>query len=443
VRSSRRLRIALATLLICTVVVGGIQIALAANSTDQVHVVAYFENSNGIFAGDQVRILGVPVGKIDAIEPQPQRVKISFWYDRKYHVPADAKAVILSPSLVTARTIQLTPAYTGGPMMADGTTIPQSRTLVPVEFDELRTQLQRLTDTLQPTQPGGTSTLGQFVNTAADNLRGQGANLRDTVIKLSQAFSILGDHSNDLFTTIRNLSVLVSALESSADLTRQLNNNLAGVTSLLADDPNKIDKALVDLNAAVGDARTFVAENREAIGTTFDKLAPVTQAVQDSMGSIKQLLHAAPTTLANFANIYQPAQGALSGILALPNFNNPISFICGAIQAASRLNFEQSAKLCVQYLAPIVKNRQYNFLPLGVNPFVGAQARPNEITYSEDWLRPDYQPPASPPLQSDQPPPPAAATSGGPDAPLAAEATTTDPAAGLPGMMLPPGVTGP
>jgi len=193
VRSSRRLRIALATLLICTVVVGGIQIALAANSTDQVHVVAYFENSNGIFAGDQVRILGVPVGKIDAIEPQPQRVKISFWYDRKYHVPADAKAVILSPSLVTARTIQLTPAYTGGPMMADGTTIPQSRTLVPVEFDELRTQLQRLTDTLQPTQPGGTSTLGQFVNTAADNLRGQGANLRDTVIKLSQAFSILGD----------------------------------------------------------------------------------------------------------------------------------------------------------------------------------------------------------------------------------------------------------
>jgi len=433
----------LATLLICTVVVGGIQIALAANSTDQVHVVAYFENSNGIFAGDQVRILGVPVGKIDAIEPQPQRVKISFWYDRKYHVPADAKAVILSPSLVTARTIQLTPAYTGGPMMADGTTIPQSRTLVPVEFDELRTQLQRLTDTLQPTQPGGTSTLGQFVNTAAENLRGQGANLRDTVIKLSQAFSILGDHSNDLFTTIRNLSVLVSALESSADLTRQLNNNLAGVTSLLADDPNKIDKALVDLNAAVGDARTFVAENREAIGTTFDKLAPVTQAVQDSMGSIKQLLHAAPTTLANFANIYQPAQGALSGILALPNFNNPISFICGAIQAASRLNFEQSAKLCVQYLAPIVKNRQYNFLPLGVNPFVGAQARPNEITYSEDWLRPDYQPPASPPLQSDQPPPPAAATSGGPDAPLAAEATTTDPAAGLPGMMLPPGVTGP
>ena len=54
---------------------------------------------------------------------------------------------------------------------------------------------------------------------------------------------------------------------------------------------------------------------------------------------------------------------------------------------------EQSAKLCVQYLAPIIKNRQFNFPPLGQNLFVGAQARPNEITYSEDWLRPDYIPP--------------------------------------------------
>ena len=81
----------------------------------------------------------------------------------------------------------------------------------------------------------------------------------------------------------------------------------------------------------------------------------------------------APTTLQNYVNIYQPAQGAASGVLAINNFANPITFLCGAIQAASRLGAEQSAKLCVQYLAPIIKNRQYNFPPLGQNLFVGAQ----------------------------------------------------------------------
>ena len=123
----------------------------------------------------------------------------------------------------------------------------------------------------------------------------------------------------------------------------------------------------------------------------------------------------------------------------LNNFANPITFLCGAIQAASRLGAEQSAKLCVQYLAPIVKNRQYNFLPLGLNVFVGASARPNEVTYSEDWMRPDYVPPQPVPPQ---PPPPAdvppSAPATGP--PLAAEAPVTPiPADGLPGLMVPPG----
>jgi phospholipid/cholesterol/gamma-HCH transport system substrate-binding protein len=91
----------------------------------------------------------------------------------------------------------------------------------------------------------------------------------------------------------------------------------------------------------------------------------------------------------------------------------------------------------VQYLAPIIKNRQYNFLPIGENLLVGPQARPNEITYSEDWMRPDYVPPRAP----DAAPAPAPLA-----APLAAEAPTpptpsqpTDPASGLPGLMVPPG----
>ena len=156
----------------------------------------------------------------------------------------------------------------------------------PLDFEGMLTgdaQLQKLTDSLQPTQPGGVSTLGAFINTTADNLRGQGANIRDTIIKLSQAFSALGDHSTDIFGTVKNLSILVSALQSSTDLMRQLNTNLAGVTALFANDPNEVANAVSDLNTAVGDVRSFVAENRESLGTTSDKLASVTNAVVDSL----------------------------------------------------------------------------------------------------------------------------------------------------------------
>ena len=438
---TRYVRTGLATLLTVLLIAGIVVASRSAGDTDRTHVVGYFADSNGIFAGDEVRILGVPVGKVDKIEPQAQHAKITFWFNGKYKVPADAKAAILSPALVSSRTIQLTPAYTGGPVMQDNAVIPQERTAVPVEWDDFRQQLQRLTETLQPTRPGGVSTLGAFINTAADNLRGQGANIRDSIIKLSQAFSALGDHSTDIFSTIKNLSILVSALQSSTDLMRQLNRNLASVTGLLAENPNAIGNAVSDINSVVGDVQSFVADNRESLGSTSDKLASVTTALNQSLDDIKQTLHIAPNAFQNFLNIYQPAQDTLAGVLAFNNFANPITFLCGAVQAASRLNAQQSSKLCAQYLAPIIKNRQYNFPPLGINPFVGAMARPNEVTYSEDWLRPDYIPPPGPNNAPASPSTAAAAIPAPPGmaAPFGAGARQTKPADGLPGIMMPPG----
>jgi phospholipid/cholesterol/gamma-HCH transport system substrate-binding protein len=442
-----KVRAALGATLVVLLVVSAAVLLYTPGSIAPTRVVAYFANTNGLFVGDEVRILGVPVGEINAIEPEPKRVKVTFSYDRKYRVPVNAAAVILSPSLVTARAIQLTPVYRGGPIMRSGTVIPEERTAVPVEWDDLRAQLQKLAKTLQPTEPGGVSTLGAFINSSAANLRGQGANIRESVIQLSQTFSALGDHSGDVFGTVKNLSKLVSALANSTDLMEQLNTNLASVTGLLANQPDEVAHATADLHTVIDQVTSFVNDNRESLGTTSDKLASISSAANDSIDDIKQTLHLLPNAFQNYMNIYQPAQSALTGALAINNFASPIQFICGGIQAAARLNSEQSAKLCVQYLAPIIKNRQYNFPPLGQNLFLGASARPNEITYSEDWMRPDYVPPAAPggppgsagstgsaPLTATQP--------SGPPMPAEAPAGAdqhTDPAQGLRGMMIPHG----
>lgn len=386
-RERGTLRLATALVLIATLVTAA-TLVTGLWHPRRTTFVAYFTNTNGLYTGDEVRILGVAVGTVDAIEPNAKNAKVTFSVDAQYPVPADVRAAILSPSLVSARAIQLVPAYSGGPKLEAGQSIPQDRTAVPVEWDDFRGQLEKLTDSLQPTVPGGASPLGAFVSTTAANLRGQGDTARETVIKLSQAASALGDHSTDIFSTVRNLQLLVSALSSSSDLLADFNTNLADVTGVLSSTPTEIADATRGLDSAIGDLRTFVAENREGIGTTIDHLGAITTALNDSRGDLKQVLHITPTVFQNFTNIYQPAQSAISGILAPVNFANTVQFICSAIEAASRMGFDQSSKLCIQYLAPIIKNRQYNYPPLGLNPFVGASARPNEITYSEEKLRP-------------------------------------------------------
>lgn len=439
-RRTRAVRIVTAIALVAIIAVALIVVVIPWGGTAKTTYVGYFANTNGLFVGDEVRIAGVAVGTVDKIEPRPTDSKVTLSVESRYPVPADAKAAILSPSLISARAIQLVPAYTSGPKLPPGSSIPLERTAVPVEWDDFRTQLEKLTETLQPTAPGGMSTLGEFINSTAANLRGQGDTARDTIIKLSQAISALGDHSTDIYSTIRNLQLLVSALYSSSELLASFNQNFASATAVLTNTPNEVGNAIKGLDRALSDLRGFVAENREGIGVTFDRLSSITTALNESRNDIKQVAHVAPSVFQNFVNIYQPAQGGLTGILALNNFADTVSFLCGAIEAASRRGADASSKLCVQYLAPIVKNRAYNFLPIGVNPFVGSQARPNEVTYSQDRLNP-YLPP--PPDAQQNPAPDAAAPSPA-DAPLPAEApapqaSATDPGLGLQGLMVPGG----
>jgi phospholipid/cholesterol/gamma-HCH transport system substrate-binding protein len=65
----RQARMVLATTLVLVLVAGVIVAMRAAGEAARTIVVAYFDNSNGVFAGDDVRIRGASVGKVLKIEP--------------------------------------------------------------------------------------------------------------------------------------------------------------------------------------------------------------------------------------------------------------------------------------------------------------------------------------------------------------------------------------
>lgn len=70
---------------------------------------AYFTQVKGLFEGDDVQVLGVPVGRITKITPEPGRVRVDFTYDADRAIPADAKAVVMAPSVVPVRNLTLAP----------------------------------------------------------------------------------------------------------------------------------------------------------------------------------------------------------------------------------------------------------------------------------------------------------------------------------------------
>src|ERR1700727_3280820 len=51
--------------------------------------IAYFPNTNGVYIGDEIRILGVAVGTIEKIEGQPSTASGRFTVETEDPVPAD------------------------------------------------------------------------------------------------------------------------------------------------------------------------------------------------------------------------------------------------------------------------------------------------------------------------------------------------------------------
>ena len=107
---------------------------------------AHFVSTTGLYEGDVVRVLGVNVGKVTKIEPRDRDTYVEMKIDSSVDVPADAKALIVAQSLVSARFVQLTPVYSGGEQMPNGGEIPIERTAVPVEWDEIKTELTKLSE---------------------------------------------------------------------------------------------------------------------------------------------------------------------------------------------------------------------------------------------------------------------------------------------------------
>ncbi|WP_067698753.1 MCE family protein [Nocardia jejuensis] len=388
-RVPRAARLAAAALV---VVVAGWLVFGLVTDVGKKHITAYFPSTTGLYKGDEVRVLGVKVGTIDSIEPGKDRVTVKLTVDRGIDLPADAKAVVISPSLVSARFVQLAPAYVSGPKMGDDASIPVEHTAVPVEWDDIKAELTKLSKALGPIGEDKQGSFGRVIDTAAANLgNGNAQAFRDTLKELSSTLNTLSDGRTDLFGTIRNLQQFVDVLSKSNDQIVQFGGRLASVSSVLANVSTDLGAGLDNLDIAVADVKRFLDSRGDALTEGVQRLGEATQVLADKKPELEKIMHSGPTALANFYQLYKPAQGTLTGALAAPNFANPIAFLCGAVEAVGANQSDQSAALCKQYLGPVLNSLAVNYPALLVNPATQQNAFPQQLTYSTPDLAAQVQ----------------------------------------------------
>ena len=325
---------------------------------DEHRLVAHFTRAVGVHEGSDVRVLGVRVGTVASVKPEGRTVRVELRYDAKQRIPAGALAVIVPPSIVSDRYVQLTPAYSGGPALADGADLPVDRTAAPMEIDDIYKALDDFNQALGPNGANADGALRDLIATGRANLEGNGDDLHDTLDGLSRALSTLSDGRQDLFGTVVNLQRFTTALAKSDQQVRAFNQRLADVAQQLAAERDDLAAALRSLATALADVSGFVRQNREALTSNVDALADITNVLVREQKAIIQILDVAPLALSNLNLAYNGASGTIDTRDNALGPYDPASYVCSLLVDAVPL--PQVPKECFA----LAQTLNANHLPL-------------------------------------------------------------------------------
>ncbi|WP_328602985.1 MCE family protein [Nocardia terrae] len=319
-------------------------------------ITADFDKSIGIYEGSDVRILGVPVGHVTKVTPKGDIVQVVMEVDRKYDIPADAKAAQITPSVVSDRYIQLAPVYKGGPKMGRNATIPKDRTATPVEVDRLYKSITDLSDALGPNGANKDGALNQLVRTSADNLSGNGEALGNSFTQLSKAANALSDSRNDIFDTVKNLQVFVQTLADNDAQVRTFNTQLASLAGFLSDERQTLGDALSLLSVALGDVARFIDDNRDLVQSNADALTKLTQTLADQRDDLAKALPLIPTALSNLINVHNGETGTLDMRPNFTDLQDPFGVICKMLDLGKLRPGDPKFDAISRQLGPILNN---------------------------------------------------------------------------------------
>ena len=306
-------------------------------------VTAHFDRAVAVYPGTDLRVMGVRIGEVTSVVPDGNSVRVEMTYDRQYKLPANAKAAVVTPTLVADRYVQVFPVYAKGPALADHGDIPLDRTQTPVELDRMYKALDDLSVTLGPKAGSTGGALNNLLSAGAKALDGNGALGAKTIRNLSAAADTFARNRGPLFDNVRSLAEITDTLAANDSTVQEFLQSLTSVSGQLAGEKDEFKQVLASLARVLGTVKGFVHENRETLGKDVDLLSSVLNRVDKQKDALGLVLQKGPLAMGNLALAFEPTTGTYgSRVQIAPGIQfRPDQFLCQTL-----INIGVSQSIC-------------------------------------------------------------------------------------------------
>ncbi|WP_232541450.1 MlaD family protein [Nocardia bovistercoris] len=326
----------LAILLLCAVTVVAYVVFFDPLRKTQSYC-AMMPDSIGLYAGSDVTMRGVRVGRVTALAPRGPKVRVEFEVDAAHPVQADAAATTVSDTVVADR--ELAVLNTGRDVNPWNPATCITRTLTPQSISRTLDAMARLSEQILGPESGGRDSLGRAITGMDKATRGTGAQINSIVVRLGQALeapdAAIGHlaGSVDAITSLSDAITthwgdITSMLSRMGPVLDQVNNELFTETVLILDGFARALPLFNDITTLFSDP----------IFATLDAAVPLVRFLSANVGSLREIIAMMPALAGAFVTVTDPGSGRTGLTYAPPQVAIPhgdAEQLCALVNAAS------------------------------------------------------------------------------------------------------------
>lgn len=243
-------------------------------------VAAYFADAGGLRTDNTVEVSGYPVGKVSSIELDGPGVLVTFNVDSPVRLGDRTEVAIKTKGLLGSKFLDVTPRGEGelkGP-------IPMERTTSPYQLPDA---LGELASTISGLNTAGLSdSLGTLAQTFADTP----ADFRVAIKGVARLAQTLDERDAHLRSLLDNAAKATGVLSKRTDQIVELVRDTNALLAQLRTQSAALDQIWTNISAVSQQLAGFIAENREQLRPTLDKLNGVLAIVENRKERLRQAI---------------------------------------------------------------------------------------------------------------------------------------------------------
>jgi phospholipid/cholesterol/gamma-HCH transport system substrate-binding protein len=265
--------------------------------------VTSFSEATQLAQEADVRISGVPVGRVKTIEPDKKtgRSNVVIQLESRYApLRSDAKAILRQKTLLGETYVELTPGTKGAQAVPEGGRLRTSQVSPTVELDEIYRSFD----------PRTRQAFQVWMQTQAQAIKGHGRDLNDALGNLgpfaedaSVAVDILNRQEGALRRLIANTGVVFGALTERGDQLRGLIENSDRVFATTAERDQELKDAFVALPTFSRESRLTLDRLDEFARDTNPLVSQLRPAARELSPTLQDLSALAPDAKALFRDL--------------------------------------------------------------------------------------------------------------------------------------------